>query len=113
MGRIQCFKQIAAGMKQYSINSVEAMKEFFMDVIHVHGCLLHPDDFFTDMEDEKGEAIFQTDVAHYLDQVMTQCFVHCDKYELDVFEIAIGVQLMEYKKFGLLPEDFGTTTGED
>lgn len=100
-------------MKHYNINSIEAMQEFFSDVINIHGCTLHPDDLFSDMMDEKGAPTFKRDVASYLDQVMTACFDYCDWHDLNIYEIAGEVQIREYKRLGLLPEDFGTDAGED
>ena len=100
-------------MKLYDINSVEAMQEFFSDVINLHGCTLHPDDQFSDMVDDKGAPAFKTCVASYLDQVMTACFAYCDRNGLDIYSIACEVQVREYKRLGLLPEDFGTTAGDD
>lgn len=99
-------------MKQYNINSVEAMKEFFSDVINIHGCTLHPDDFFSDMVGNEGAPTFPGELASYLDQIMTACFVYCDRHDLDIYAISGEVQIREYKKLGLLPEDFGTDAGE-
>lgn len=98
-------------MKRYDIDSVEAMQEFFSDVISIYGCTLHPDDLFSDMVDDKGAPAFKTEVASYLDQVMTECFVYCDRHDLGIYEIAGEVEVREYKKLGLLPEDFGTDAG--
>ncbi|RYG01558.1 MAG: hypothetical protein EOO02_12520 [Chitinophagaceae bacterium] len=99
-------------MKLYVITSVEEMKLFFVDVIIVYKCLLHPDDFFADMVNEQGGPTFERGLASYLDGVMTACFVYCDTHDLDIYEIAIEIQVREYKKLGLLPKDLGTD-GED
>ena len=100
-------------MKQYDINSIEAMQEFFSDIINVHNCLLHPDDSFSDMVDKGGGPTFKSGDAGHLDSVMTACFAYCERHGLDIYDIAGEVQVREYKRLGLLPQEFGTTAGED
>lgn len=100
-------------MKQYHINSFEAMQEFFSDIINVHNCLLHPDDSFSDMVDKQGGPTFKSDDAVYLDKVMATCFAFGKRHGLDIYKIAGEVQIREYKRLGLLPEGFGTSAGED
>lgn len=95
-------------MKQYTINSVESMQEFFTDVIVLHNCTLHPDDPFTDMVDIEGNAAFSIEDAMYLDIIMNKCFEYCDENSLDIYEIAGEIQVKEYKKLKILPEHYGT-----
>jgi len=100
-------------MKLHEIRSIEAMQAFFSDIINVHGCTLFPDDSFKDIVVEEGGPTFPTELAEYLDWVMTTCFDYCDRHGLDIYEIAGEVQVREYKRPGLLPQDFGTDAGQD
>jgi hypothetical protein len=94
-------------MKQYNINSRESMEQFFTDIVAIHKCTLHPDDPFTDMVNlETDQPTFSKEEAEYLDNVMRDCFQYCDDNQLDIYEVAGTIQVKEYKKLGVLPQDF-------
>lgn len=100
-------------MKQYTIGIIEAMQEFFYDVINDFNCTLHPDDRFSEMVDENGKAAFSIETALYLDSIMDKCFVFGKVNNLDIYVEAGTIQIREYKSLGLLPENFGTDVEGD
>lgn len=99
--------------RQYTIDSKEAMAQFFNYVINVYDCLLHPDDSFFDMVDTEGRSAFDTETATYLNDVMEECFSYCEQHGLDIYEEAGIVQVREYKRLGLLTKDFGAIVEGD
>lgn len=100
---------IDASMKQYKIDSIEAMKGFFRDIIVEQNVALMPDDDFADyVKTGTDEPSFTQEEADHLNQVMTDCFQYCEENDFDIYEIAGEIQVEEYKKRGLLPENFGT-----
>ena len=91
-------------MKQYSISTIDDIKQFFKDVHVLYPLEWHPDDdFHFFMKQDEVSKAFTEGEAEYLNRIMTECFQYCDDNDLDVYEIASQVQIELWKNEGKWP----------
>ncbi|WP_072836072.1 hypothetical protein [Flavisolibacter ginsengisoli] len=98
-------------MKEYQINTVKDIKAFFQSLYDDYDLAFMPDDDFTDYTTGDNQPTFNKEEADYLNDVMTRCFDVADRNDADIYEVASEVQVAEYKKRGIFPEDFGANNG--
>lgn len=92
-------------MKKIKINTVKDITTFFQSLYDLYDLAFHPDDCFGDYVDNLGHPTFTESEALVLDETMEKCFFLCDKAGLDLYEIGCEVQLREFRKRGILPQE--------
>ena len=73
------------------INTTEDVKQFAKD-LKSEGCIFHCDDDFTDYINlETKEKSFTEEEADLRNDLMSQCFLVCEKEGLDIYEIMSNI----------------------
>lgn len=79
-------------LKEFTIESVGDIFEFFhylMDDLHVN---FHPDDSFECyVNTEDGSPSFTQAESDHLNKIMGDCFDYCEKHDINIYELSIEV----------------------
>lgn len=79
-------------MRRFEINLPEDVAKFFFWLVFEKRVNIHPDDTVSQYVDlNTKEATFTIEEAFYYDNIREQCFEVCDKYDVDIYEIATRV----------------------
>ena len=92
-------------MKQYTINSIEDIKQFFRDIHEMYPLEWHPDDDFHFFMKDDNTRAFSDEQAALLNDVMIKSFDFCDRNDIDVYELAGQIQLELWKAQGKWPSN--------
>lgn len=100
------------------IHSEADIRAFLQMIYDMDIAYMPDDDFrdivrFTDHGDTEGVAVFTLEESEALAEIMISCLDYCDANDLDIYQIAGEVQTAEYKKRGMLPENFGVEENEE
>jgi len=72
-------------MNQYTINSIDDIKQFFKDAHDMYQLEWHPDDdFHFFMKADEVTLAFTDEDAEYLNKIMVESFNFCDNNDIDV-----------------------------
>ena len=78
--------------KDFEINHPKDVGRFFFWLVFDCKIYLHPEDNFADYVDmETGEPTFNDKQCDMYNEIMDECFEVCEKYNRDIFEIAMRV----------------------
>ena len=70
-------------IKHFNIKRVQDVRDFFNWITTTHNIDFHPDTDFRDYN------IFTKLESDYLNTVMDHCFLVCDRFDIDVYEIGL------------------------
>ena len=93
-------------MKPIVIASIVDVINFLQSLYDQYDLAFHPDDQFCDYVDNLGQQVFTDHQACMLDDAMEKCFFVCEDNGFDLYEIGHELQIREFKKRGILPQDF-------
>ena len=94
-------------MKPFIITTIVDVIRHLQSMYDVYELNFHPDDNYSDYVDNLGNNAFTDEEALMLDLAMERCFFVCEDEGFDLYELGNEIQLREYKKRGILPQDFG------
>lgn len=84
-------KNIVAKYKH--INNVDDVKNFINDVYSILHLNFHPDTPFNDYINlDTDQPTFNVSESNALDNILDQCFLYCEKNNLDIYEIGLEIQ---------------------
>lgn len=75
--------------KTFNIQTPHDVGQFFFWIVFEQHINFHPDDSFGQYVDcNTHKPTFAPTVANYYDMTMQRCFLICDKFNRDIYEIA-------------------------
>ena len=80
------------------ILTIEDVKAFLQSLYNKYDLAFHPDDSFHDYVDSKGQMTFSEKEADLLNELMERCFVVCEEHGIDLYEICVELQQVEFVK---------------
>lgn len=84
-----------------NIKSKKDVEGFFKSLVEDFDLAFHPDDEFADYVTGDGKQVFNSKESKDLDAIMNQCFLWCEKNNVDIYEVGLDVTKAEYKKRGI------------
>ncbi len=79
-------------MRSFTISTINDIKSFFTYLMNDLLIVFHPDDNFSDYVDiETREPTFTEIEAEYYENLLTTCFMLCEKEKQDIYEICFEI----------------------